>query len=134
MTTVGLCETRPYQWWDTGDPGNRLALALCRVCPARDGSTCLAGQADQRPAGVIRAGVAFNERGRRCDICAVCGYPVDDVLAPSRIPPGCRHCRVPRLRSWSRTFMTRQTYFAACYQRRKAAAVGAGPIREETRA
>ena len=115
---LGLCETRPWEFWETGDPGNRLALALCRVCPARRGEDCAAGQPDPRPTGVIRGGVAYNERGGRCPICPVCGYPVTDL--PDRCRPVCVRCRVPRLRSWDSTFMSRKQYLATYYQRRKA--------------
>ena len=122
MTARGLCETRPYEWWDTGDSGNRLALALCRVCPMRDGETCRAGQLDRRPTGVIRAGVAYNERGGVCPICDRCGYPNDDLPERKRTrAPGCRHCRVPQLHSWARRFLSRSAYNAAGYRRRKAA-------------
>lgn len=132
MTAAGLCQTRPPEFWDTGDPGNRLALALCRVCPARAGETCLAGETDPHPAGVIRAGVAYNERGRVCPVCE-CGYPVDDLSHPSRWRPGCRHCRVPRVRSWQRTFGGRRAYLAAYYRRRKATTC-TDPTREDTAA
>lgn len=113
-----LCVDQPPEHWDTGDRGNRLALALCRVCPARDGEVCTVGQPDRRPFGVIRAGVAYNERGRRCEICD-CGYPNDDIDKGRDRPPGCRQCRVPVLRSWARTFMSRREYNAAGYERRK---------------
>jgi hypothetical protein len=63
-----LCRTLPADWWDVGDDGNRLALALCSACPVLD--RCSAG----RHHGVIRAGVAWSERGERAEICE-CGYP-----------------------------------------------------------
>lgn len=120
MTTlIGRCVGQPPEFWDTGDDGNRLALALCRVCPARRGEECQLGEPDPRPTGVIRAGVAWNERGGRCPICDTCGYPVDDLPDPRRERTGCRHCRAPKLRSWDRTFMDRKQYFATYYQRRK---------------
>lgn len=119
---TALCVGKPPEHWDTGDDGNRLALALCRVCPVRNGNTCDAGEPDARPTGVIRAAVAYNQRGGVCPICDVCGYPVDDLPSPSRRqPPGCRHCRVPKVQSWARHYMTRKAYFAAYYRRRKAA-------------
>lgn len=66
---AALCRTRPADWWDLGDDGNRLALAICAACPVLD--RCAPG----RHHGVIRAGVAWAERGGRADICG-CGYPV----------------------------------------------------------
>ena len=140
---TGHCFTQPAEFWDTGDPGNRLALALCRVCPLRQGEDCRAGLADPRPAGVIRAGVAFNERGGRCDICPTCGYPMDDLPDRRRPdkPVGCRHCRPPQPTSWQRRFMTRPEYMAFCHRRRmaqrryaRAAAAIPTDLTEETRA
>lgn len=66
-----LCRTRPSDWWDLGDDGNRLAIALCSVCPVR--SSCQTG--DEEPHGVIRAGVAYRDTGERCQVCA-CGRPI----------------------------------------------------------
>lgn len=133
---TGLCFTRPSEHWDTGNPGNRLALALCRVCPLRQGEDCRAGLDDPRPTGVIRAGVAYNERGGRCDICATCGYPVDDLPDRRRpTPPGCRHCRVPQPKSWQRHFMGPSDYLAFCHRRRMAQrryARAAAAIRPDT--
>lgn len=64
-----LCATRPAEWWDTGDDGNRLALALCRVCP--NVVPCAAG--DRKPRGVVRAGVVYGDAGE-LPLCG-CGYP-----------------------------------------------------------
>ncbi|MFY1686453.1 helix-turn-helix domain-containing protein [Plantactinospora sp. WMMB782] len=86
------CHGKPADWWDTGDDGNRLALALCGVCPTRDGDTCTAGIPDPHPHGVIRAGIAYSDTGRRLPICR-CGYPQDDYLGGQ--PTDCRRCRVP---------------------------------------
>mgnify|MGYP001163052938 CR=1 FL=1 len=115
----GLCFGKPPEQWDTGDDGNRLALALCRVCPLRQGDDCAAGEPDRRPFGVIRAGVAYNERGGRCEICA-CGYPIDELPDARRDIRECRRCRAPRLRSWDRTFYDRRQYFAKQWKKRKA--------------
>lgn len=139
---TGLCFTQPPEYWDTGDPGNRLALGLCRVCPLRDGDDCAAGLPDQRPHGVIRAGVAYNERGGVCPTCDRCGYPVDDLPDRRRpTPPGCKHCRVPQLQSWQRHFLPRNEYLALCHRRRmakrrgqRAAAAIPATTSEETRA
>ena len=90
-----LCRTRPSDWWETGNDGNRLAIALCSVCPVR--SSCQTG--DEEPHGVIRAGVAYRDTGERCDVCP-CGRPV-----PTRRDRGeCYQCeprwdvQVPRHR------------------------------------
>lgn len=64
-----LCRTRPADWWDLGDDGNRLALAICSVCPVRD--RC----ADDEPAGVVRAGVAYRDSGEPAQVCR-CGRPI----------------------------------------------------------
>lgn len=119
---IGLCETRPAEWWETGDPGNRLALALCRVCPQRRGDDCLAGLPDPKPTGVIRAAVAYNQRGGICPICERCGYPVHD-LPESRWKrsPGCTHCRVPTPQSWVRRYGDRREYWRAQWRKRKKA-------------
>ena len=111
---TALCIGRPPEWWETGDEGNRLALAICRNCPERTGTQCTAGMPDPHPVGVIRAAVAYHERGWVCPVCDVCGYPVDDRVDARRPKPGCRNCRVPKLRPWSR-----KAYFAARYRRQK---------------
>lgn len=72
-----MCASRPADWWWTGDDGNRLALLLCGVCPARAGDVCMAGLPDLRPTGVIRAGVAYGYTGQVLTLCP-CGYPVDN--------------------------------------------------------
>jgi hypothetical protein len=64
-----LCRTRPPEWWEVPSDGNRLALALCSVCPER------AGCSDDQAAGVIRGGVAFGDDGERLPMCS-CGRPV----------------------------------------------------------
>ncbi len=66
-----LCASLPSDWWMTGDDGNRLALALCSVCPLRE--RCLEG--DPEPHGVIRGGVAWGDDGRPRGLCG-CGYPL----------------------------------------------------------
>lgn len=63
-----LCATRPADWWDLGDDGNRLALALCSVCPVLD--RC----AGSREFGVVRGGVAWSDAGVRLPLCP-CGRP-----------------------------------------------------------
>ena len=113
-----LCVGQPPEFWDTGNDGNRLALALCRVCPARDGEDCTVGEPDRRPFGVTRGAVAYNERGGRCDLCA-CGYPMDELPDVRRHLTECRRCRTPQLRSWDRTFQSRKAYFAAQWLKRK---------------
>lgn len=67
-----LCRTRPADWWDFGDDGNRLALDVCSVCPVRD--RCGTGE----HAGVIRAGVAWSDEGVEVPLCR-CGYPVPGI-------------------------------------------------------
>ncbi|MEU7771251.1 hypothetical protein AB0C44_07985 [Micromonospora taraxaci] len=127
---AGLCFTQPPEFWETGDDGNRLALALCRACPLRRGDTCGAGLPDPKPTGVIRAGVAYNERGGVCPICVTCGYPVADL--PHRRQPegeGCRYCRVPTPKAWSR-----KAYWAARYRAKKTTTSSTTRRTEETAA
>lgn len=75
----------------TGDPGNRLALALCRLaCPVK--VDCAA--AEEAPHGVIRAGAVY-AAGRHprvvVPLCA-CGRPV----APAGVESGrCWQCAPP---------------------------------------
>jgi hypothetical protein len=93
-----LCRTRPSDWWDLGDDGNRLAVGLCSVCPVLAACAESAGA----PHGVIRAGVAYRDTGERCEVCP-CGRPI-----PTRRDRGeCFTCvprfdiRLPRARgSW----------------------------------
>lgn len=72
-----LCRTRPADWWDLGDDGNRLAMLLCqRACPVQ--RACEA--ADPNPCGVVRAGTAWHDTGDKAAICG-CGRPV----VPARV-------------------------------------------------
>lgn len=65
-----LCATRPAEWWETGDDGNRLAVLLCGVCPRI--KRCPKDVPE--PAGVVVAGVAYTDAGVALPTC-VCGYP-----------------------------------------------------------
>lgn len=89
---VGACRGLPSDWWDTGDDGNRLALAICRACPERIGDVCRAGMPDATPTGVVRAGVAYNDRGTALPLCE-CGYP-QVAYAGGTVAP-CPRCLVP---------------------------------------
>lgn len=91
-----LCATRPSEWWEPADPGARLALALCRVCPALP--SCLDG--DPRPYGVIRAAAAWSDEGKPLPICA-CGYPNCSDQKMRRPYLLCSRCRPPRIRIMS---------------------------------
>jgi hypothetical protein len=66
-----LCRTRPADWWDVPNDGNRLAIGLCQVCPVR--SRC--AETDTEPAGVVRGGVAYRDTGERAQVCP-CGRPI----------------------------------------------------------
>lgn len=106
---LGLCASRPAEHWDTGDDGNRLALLLCDICPAR----IRCPQADPRPHGVIRAAVAYDDKGHALDRCH-CGYP-----RTSRRPGHCcRWCSVHTLPA-----LPRQFYFWLRYKRRRTVVV-----------
>lgn len=88
--TAELCATRPAEFWDSLNDGARLAIAICGPCPGR--ATCLD---DEKPAGVIRAGIAFDDFGKPFPLCATCGYP-----RPGRSDTRCRRCDVPTLGRW----------------------------------
>lgn len=91
-----LCETRPADWWDTADGGARLALYLCRVCPAL--ARCESGP----EYGVIRAGKAYGDNGKVLPICP-CGYPNRHVAGGAgKTNPLCHRCAVPTMRRWNR--------------------------------
>ncbi len=86
-----LCRTRPADWWDVGDDGNRLAMTLCRLaCPVI--AECAATAGDE--AGVVRAGIAYADTGRVLDICP-CGRP---VIGQSALVGYCRICEPPAVR------------------------------------
>jgi hypothetical protein len=82
------CAGKPPEWWWTGDAGNRLALTLCRACPAA--ARCLTG--DPQPHGVIRAATAYSDDATPLPVCG-CGYPIDDYAGGTIT--GCRRCRTP---------------------------------------
>ncbi|WP_420123881.1 hypothetical protein [Nakamurella sp.] len=125
---TGLCATRPADWWDLGDDGNRLALAICRACPAL--ATC-AADTTAREAGVIRAGIAYLERGGIAPICQ-CGYPDDKRADSRRTTVLCRRCHVPQVRAWRQD---RRRYWAEYYRRHQARrATTTNPTTEEIRA
>lgn len=88
-----LCHGRPPEWWDVGDEGNRLARALCRVCPARDGDQCDAGQPDPHPVGVIRAGIPYSDAGDRMPLCPACRGPLHGYRGGGLT--ACTRCAVP---------------------------------------
>ena len=88
--TARLCPTRPAEWWDPFDDGARLAIALCRSCPGR--GACLDGA---KPAGVIQAGIAFDDFGKPLPLCPTCGYP-----RTGRPAATCARCAVPTLGRW----------------------------------
>lgn len=82
-----LCEGRVPEYWETGDDGNRLALMLCNVCPARVDTDCNAGTPDPTPTGVIRAGVPYDDDSRP--------LPVGDCGYPHQYDTPCRLCVIP---------------------------------------
>lgn len=68
-----VCATRPGEWWETGNDGNRLAIALCRRCPLSDRCPALDGQG--RAFGMVAAGQAWSDYGHPLTVCS-CGQPV----------------------------------------------------------
>lgn len=89
------CQTRPADWWEFGDDGNRLALLLCAACPG-----CLF-PADCGPAGVIVAGRAYDEDGQLHTLCE-CGYPAQAPATrhQGRNPQKCSRCKLPDIGLW----------------------------------
>lgn len=66
---TALCATLPTEWWtEFGDDGNRLAIAICQVCPG-------CPRQDPKPHGVIVEGVAYLDDGRPAPVCDDCGFP-----------------------------------------------------------
>lgn len=99
------CETRPEDWWEFGDDGNRLAVLLCATCPG-----CLFVTAGQprgvvthwNPRGVIVDGVPYDDHGRRHALCP-CGYPsvnpADRHRNSTKSQP-CKRCKLPDISLW----------------------------------
>lgn len=82
------CVTRPAQWWDTGNSQNVRAIDLCKKqCPLR--AECKPGRYE-KPIGVIRAGVAYNDRGTAIKQCPICDRPMTDWYGNST--PRCGRC------------------------------------------
>jgi hypothetical protein len=108
-----LCETRPTDWWETGDEGNRLALLLCGVCPAR----VRCAETSTGEYGVVRAGVAYQDDGRVAAICD-CGQPIDTYRGRT-LSGCCGWCRVPLVKAWRQD---RRRYWAEFYRKHRASA------------
>lgn len=107
-----LCVGQPPELWEVGDDGNRLALALCRVCPQL--GWCSSTSVDER--GVIRAGVAYGDTGRVLPVCR-CGYPNRKQPAwDGTVNPLCHRCAPPPSRTWD---PDRKKYWREQYRRRK---------------
>lgn len=88
LDRTGLCMTRPPEWWDLGNDGNRLALLLCNACPR----VARCGEGDPKPHGVILAGIAWADSGVALPICW-CGYPQTNYRGGTAAD--CPRCRVP---------------------------------------
>jgi len=91
---TALCRGRDPEWWDFHSDGARLALAICRRCPAS--AECAAEE--PKPLGVIRAGVAYNDEGTVLSLCPTCGYPQHRPGFAN--PDRCGRCDVPSLTRW----------------------------------
>jgi hypothetical protein len=87
------CVTSPPQWWDSGNRHNPRAINLCRTaCPFRQ--QCEPDNGD--PAiGVIRGGVAYDERGKPLPLCHQCQQPLNKSVQPGSNT--CDLCRRGRL-------------------------------------
>lgn len=89
------CVTNPAQWWDTGHRLNPRALTLCQTaCPLAARQDC-APKGKTAALGVIRAGVAYDERGHRVHLCRTCRMPLNKGIRPGS--RDCDLCRRGRL-------------------------------------
>lgn len=87
------CRDLPGDWWDTGDDGNRLALAICHQrCQVRE----LCGQGNHT--GVISGGVPYGDTGKPVPLCS-CGHPVTQQRGGTE----CHRCNPPQPRRWRGT-------------------------------
>jgi len=82
------CVGKPADWWTPDDDGARLAIALCRGCPALARCTT----EDPHPHGVIRAAVPYSDDGQVLQLCP-CGYP--DLAYRGGARTVCGRCRTP---------------------------------------
>ncbi|MEV1321989.1 hypothetical protein AB0J14_38575 [Micromonospora arborensis] len=87
------CVTYPVGWWDTGDRNNARAIKLCdTVCPLR--AEC-APKGKEKPQGVIRAGVVYDDHGDVQRLCRNCQRPLN--RATQNATHTCEMCRRGRL-------------------------------------
>lgn len=100
---TALCAGRDPEWWTPGHEQARLAIRICTVCPGCPDN-------DPAPHGVIRRGVAYNDRGFIIPPCPNCGHPQvnyrgGDLTLCSRcavpdVPiPSCRGSRPDQVRT-----------------------------------
>lgn len=100
-STPRPCQTRPADWWEFGDDGNRLAILLCAACPG-----CLF-PADCHPAGVIVAGRAYDDDGDAHKLCP-CGYPAQSKPTGHHTKKQlCSRCTPPEIGLWREHIMRR---------------------------
>ena len=85
---TALCAGRDPDWWTTGDPGNRLAVMICRRCTSCPGD-------DPTPHGVIRQGVAYSDTGIALPACSNCGAPNAAYLGGPAEFSRCDTCATP---------------------------------------
>ena len=115
-----VCARRPAEWWETGDPGNRLAMLLCRnACGLLDACP---GIEDGRAYGMVAAGRVWSDFGRPLRLCG-CGRPVVvRSRAPGRGASGmCRTCDPPPPLVWPPRRLSRTTYWRKQKRMRRAA-------------
>lgn len=104
------CATNPAHWWDTGDRNNGRAIDLCRTaCPFLN--TCAPKKGELKPLGVIRAGAAYDDRGRKSRLCRTCSGPLNKATLGNTCDPCSRgrliaqHARIATMReagcSWA---------------------------------
>jgi hypothetical protein len=86
------CVTNPPQWWDTGNRRGNTALRLCGTCPWIDQCTPTNGD---KPTGVIRAGVAYDDNGRPARLCKGCAAALNKATAHTTVH--CDRCKRGRL-------------------------------------
>ncbi|MBM0277236.1 hypothetical protein [Micromonospora tarensis] len=88
------CVTNPVGWWDTGHKNNPVAINLCNTrCPLKLRDECKPGKYE-KPIGVVRAGVAYDDRGTALKQCPICQRPMTKHFANRA--PRCGSCSVTK--------------------------------------
>ena len=88
--TAQLCRGRPADWWETGDPGNALAVLICGLCAGCPDN-------DLEPHGVIRRGIAYSDAGKPLPPCSNCAMPNTAFTGGDASRKRCTSCADPTI-------------------------------------